>query len=80
MWVTLFVWALCSVVVLAGLLFGRTSRLQGRLRLADLNWKAMLLLSVIVGGVPAFVFDQLNHRKVEVPSTIADDPVLPPVR
>ncbi|MBM3506917.1 MAG: hypothetical protein FJX64_04170 [Alphaproteobacteria bacterium] len=77
---TLSIWVLCSAVVFVGLLFGRTSQLHRRLRIADLDWKSALVMSLIVGAVPAFVFDQVNHRPVDVPGSIMPVPLLPPAR
>lgn len=73
---TALVWLACSAAVLAVMVFGRTRRLHHRLQGADFDWKAVLL-ALIIGALPAFVFDQVNHRPVEVPENIANEPVLP---
>ena len=73
---TALVWLVGSAAVFAAMVFGRTRRLHHRLQRTDFDWKAVLL-ALIIGALPAFVFDQVNHRTVDVPETIADEPVLP---
>ena len=73
---TAVVWLAGSAAVFAVMVFGRTRRLHHRLQRADFDWKAALL-ALIIGALPAFVFDQVNHRSVQVPETIDDEPVLP---
>ena len=74
---TALIWAISALVVFVGLVFGRTSRLHRRLRITDLNWKAAAVISVLVGLVPAFVFDQANRRTVEVPEQVDDRAGIP---
>ena len=71
------IWLACATVAFAGFLFMRRSRLHRRLRLSDLDWKAGVVLAAIVGAVPAFVFDQVNHRAVEVPPDVTTTATIP---
>ena len=72
MFATIGVWVLCSAAVFVGLVFGRTSVLQRSLRLGDLNWKAALVVSALIGAVPAFIYGQLSGPRVEVPESLGD--------
>ena len=74
---TIAVWILSSAVVFVGLVSGRTSVLQRRLRLGDLNWKAALVASALVGAVPAFVYAQLSEPRVEVPEDLGSRVAVP---
>ena len=48
------VWLGTFVVVFGGLVLGRGSRLHRRFRLADLDWKAVIVFAGIAALIPAF--------------------------
>ena len=68
---TLIVWLACSALVFVGLVIGRTSIVHRRLRISDLDWKAVLVISLVVGAVPAFAYSQAT-RFVAVPDNVDD--------
>lgn len=72
---TVIIWVVSTAIVFALMALRRSSRLHRRLRAADLDWKAMLVLSALAGALPAFVYDQVNHRPIDVPHEIGADPV-----
>ncbi len=69
---TFLIWAICSVAVFVSMAFGRNSVLHRRLRIGDLNWKAVAVISLIIGGAVAYLVDQATSRAVEVPTEIDD--------
>ncbi len=77
MYATAFIWVLCTAAVFVALAAGRTSRLHRRLRMSDLDWKAILVLALIAGAVPAFIYDQVSHRTVDLPDAVINEVVVP---
>jgi hypothetical protein len=69
---TFLIWATCSAFVFASIALGRNSVLHRRLRISDLNWKAVAVISVLIGGGVAYLVDQATSRVVEVPAEIDD--------
>jgi glucan phosphoethanolaminetransferase (alkaline phosphatase superfamily) len=67
---TILVWLACSAIAFAAVLLLRRSRLHRGVRKTDLDWKAVLVMALIVGALPAFVFDQVNRRSVDVPESV----------
>jgi hypothetical protein len=74
---TAIIWVISTVVVFVGLVLGRTWRLHRRLRITDLNWKAVAVISVLVAAVPAFIFDQINRDTVDIPEDVDDRASIP---
>lgn len=71
------VWLAGAALVGAVLVMGRSRMLHRRLRLSDLDWKAVVVLAVVLGAVPAFVYSQWQPRPVAVPATVNDRGVIP---
>lgn len=69
---TILIWAICSVAVFVSMAFGRNSILHRKLRMGDLDWKAVAVISILIGGAAAFLFDQATPRSVDVPTEIDD--------
>jgi hypothetical protein len=67
---TILVWLVSSAVAFAAVLLIRRRRLHRGVRKTDLDWKAVLVMALIVGALPAFVFDQVNRRSVDVPESV----------
>jgi len=74
---TVLIWLICSVVVFAALVLGRTSLLHRRLKMMDLDWKAVAVISILAGAIPAFLYDQARSRSVEIPETVDDRGAVP---
>lgn len=75
------VWVAATAVLFAGFVLWRRSHLHRRPRLADLHWKAAILLAALIALAPAFVFDALPRDEVEVPPGVAERegvPAAPP--
>ena len=75
------VWLAVTAALFAGLLAWRGSHLHRRLRLADIHWKAAVLLATLLALVPAFVFDYLSRDEVDIPPGVAERdrvPAAPP--
>ena len=70
------VWLVTFVIVFGGLVLGRGSRLHRRLRLADLDWKAVVVFAAIAALGPAFLYEPLTRDQITVPEGIAENPVL----
>ena len=75
MTLTIATWVVSTAAVFGLMVLRRSSRLHRRARFADLDWKALLLLAAIAGAIPAFVYDQVNHRPIDVPQEIRTDPI-----
>jgi glucan phosphoethanolaminetransferase (alkaline phosphatase superfamily) len=74
-----FVWLL-SVLVVVMVVFVVKSLRRGRLaRLMDFHWPGLIVISLIVGAVPAFIYDNQSSRTVEVPDGVAERPNIPNV-
>ncbi|MDA1132218.1 MAG: hypothetical protein O2905_03225 [Proteobacteria bacterium] len=69
---TILIWAICSAVVFAALVYGRRSILHRRVKVVDLDWKAVAVISMLAGALPAFLYDQARSRNVEVPPAVDD--------
>ena len=67
MWITAGVWLGSALLVFGGLALVRALRPHRR---NSFRWKAAIVLSVIAGGAPAFVFQQWNRPAVDVPAGI----------
>ena len=71
------IWLICSMVVFTALVLGRTSLLRRRLKIMDLDWKAVAVISILSGAIPAFLYDQASSRSVEIPETVEDRGAVP---
>lgn len=66
------VWIAATAVLFAGFVLWRGSRLHRRPGLADLHWKAAVLLAALIALAPALAFDALPRDEVEVPPGVAE--------
>jgi len=71
------IWLICSMVVFTTLVLGRRSLLHRRLKIMDLDWKAVAVISILAGAIPAFLYDQACSRSVEIPETVDDRGAVP---
>jgi len=67
------VWLVATCVLVGALFLGRGSRLQRKMKLGDINWKAAIVFAAVLGLIPAFFVGQLNRSTAEVPSGVADE-------
>lgn len=67
MWTTAAVWFVSAATFFGVLAAVRASRGGRR---TSFRWKAAIVLAVIAGVAPAFVFELWNHQEVEVPANI----------
>ena len=74
---TVLIWIVCSGIVFAGLIFGRTSVLHRSLRISDLDWKSVVVVSMLVGALAAVFYDQKRSRSVDVPTTLDERGAVP---
>ena len=70
------VWVGTFVVVFGALVLGRGSRLHRRLRIGDLDWKAVIVFAAIAALIPAFFYEPLTRDQIAVPEGVAETPVL----
>ena len=69
-----FVWLL-SVLAVVIVVFVVKSLRRGRLaRLVDFHWPGLIVISLILGAVPAFIYDNQSSRMVAVPDGVAERP------
>ncbi len=72
-----FVWLL-SVLAVVMVVFVVKSLRRGRLaRLVDFHWPGLIVISLIIGAVPAFIYDNQSSRTVTVPDGGAERPNIP---
>ena len=69
---TITIWVIASAAVFVSVVFGRNSVLHRSMRIGDLDWKAVLVISILIGGAAAFVFNQATPRAVDVPAQMDD--------
>jgi len=69
-----FVWLL-SVLAVVLVVFVVKSLRRGRLaRVVDFHWLGLIVISLIIGAIPAFMYDNLSSRMVPVPDGVAERP------
>jgi hypothetical protein len=49
----------------------RRRRLCG---LAEFHWPGLIVIALIIGAVPAFIYDNQSSRTVQVPDGVAERP------
>ncbi len=70
------IWLGTTVVAVLALVVGRGSGLHRRLRISDMDWKAVIVFCAIFGLIPTFLYGQLANDQVAVPEGIAENPVM----
>ena len=69
---------LLSVLAVVIVVFVVKSLRRGRLaRLVDFHWPGLIVISLILGAVPAFIYDNQSSRMVAVPDGVAERPNIP---
>lgn len=74
---TLIIWIICSAAILLALIFIRAKVLHRRVKLRDLDWKSVVVISMLLGAAPAFYYDQTRSRNVQIPETLEEHSVIP---
>ena len=74
---TLIIWIICSAAILLALIFIRAKVLHRRVKLRDLDWKSVVVISMLLGAAPAFYYDQTRGRDVQIPETLEERSVIP---
>ncbi len=70
------IWFGTTVVAVLALVLGRGSRLHRRLRISDMDWKAVIVFCAIFGLIPTFLYGQLAQNEVAIPEGVAEKPVM----
>jgi hypothetical protein len=70
------VWLGTFAVIFGTLVLARGSGLHRRLRLGDLDWKAVIVFAGIAGLIPAFFYEPLTRDQITVPEGVAENPIV----
>jgi len=73
----LLAWLLSSLTVVATLYLAKSARWRGFARLGSFHWPGLIVISLIIGALPAFIYDHQSSRAVPVPDGIAERLDLP---
>ncbi len=77
MFTFLLVWLLSSLVVVAAVFLAKSLHWRGFARLGSFHWPGLIVIALIIGALPALVYDNLSSRTVPVPDGVAERPDLP---
>ena len=73
----LLVWLVSSLTVVVALYLAKSVRWRGFARLGSFHWPGLIVISLIIGALPAFIYDYQSSRAVPVPDGVAERPDLP---
>ncbi len=73
----LLVWLLSSLAVVAAVFLAKSLHWRGFARLSSFHWPGLIVMSLIIGALPAFIYDYQSSRAVPVPDGVAERPDLP---
>ena len=70
----LLVWLLSALIVLAAVYLLKSLRWRRPLGLDKFHWPGLIVISLILGAVPAFIYYYQMPRAVSVPDGVAERP------
>ena len=71
-----WVWLLTAVAVISAVYLVKSLRGRRFAVLNDLHWPGLIVIALIVGAFPAFLFHNQASRTVAVPDGVAERPVI----
>ncbi len=70
----ILVWLLSALVVIAVVYLVKSLRRHRPARLGNFHWPGMIVIGLIVGAFPAFIYYIQTPRAVSVPDGVAERP------
>lgn len=70
----LLIWLLSALAVVAAVYLLKSLRWRGFIGVRDLHWPGLIVIALIVGAFPAFIYDHQSSRAVPVPDGVAERP------
>ncbi|MDP6344476.1 MAG: hypothetical protein QF578_12975 [Alphaproteobacteria bacterium] len=68
------VWLISAVCVTAIVFVVKSVRRRRLARPRDFHWPGLIVISLIIGAVPAYIYQNQSSRSVEVPAGVAERP------
>jgi hypothetical protein len=70
----LLVWLVSTLVVITVAFLAKSSKRRAIAKINDFHWPGLLVIALIAGAVPAYLFVNQSPRTVEVPDGVAERP------
>lgn len=74
---TFLIWLSFTSFSLVLLIYGRTTVLNRKMKIPDLDWKSALVISMIIASIPTFIYDQFKSRDVSIPPSLNEKIIVP---
>ena len=74
MWDIVLIWLVSAVSVVGVIYLLKSARRRRFAALANFHWPGTIVIALIIGAFPAFVFYNQSPRVVEVPEGVAERP------
>lgn len=71
------VWLLSALAVVMIVFVVKSLRRRRLAGLGHFHWPGLIVISLILGAVPAFIYDNQSSRSVSVPDDVAERPTIP---
>ena len=68
----LLAWLLSSLTVVVALYLAKSVRWRRFARLDSFHWPGLIVISLVIGALPAFIYDYQSSRAVPVPDGVAE--------
>ena len=74
MWDIVLIWLVSAVSVVGIIYMLKSARRRRFAGLANFHWPGTIVIALIIGAFPAFIFYNQSPRVVEVPEGVAERP------
>ena len=74
MWDVLLIWLVSAVAVVVVIYLVKSAQRRRFADLANFHWPGTIVIALIIGAFPAFIFYSQSPRVVEVPEGVAERP------
>ena len=71
-----WVWFISGLLICSGGYIFRALQMQKIPKLSDVHWKGLLVISFILGLLPAYVISQNINRSIVVPDSVPTQPAI----
>ncbi len=70
----LVVWLLAALAVVVAVYLANCLRRRRLCGMGEFHWPGLIVIALIIGAVPAFIYDNQSSRSVQVPDGVAERP------
>lgn len=70
----LVVWLLAALAVVVAVFLVKCLRRRRFCGLDEFHWPGLIVIALIIGAAPAFIYDNQSSRTVQVPDGVAERP------